>query len=135
MSEDDIAALNRMAGDLGKLSTEKLLFVLQQVLSTKTQVDLVEINYYRDRLFLGYAFSWLKDDAAEPLLPHTQLPDTWEPWQITAIAYPDPAQYPSPTLGEDGFYNNATCTSCGTAITTNFKSVLCPICGSSVFGT
>lgn len=112
-----------LAAELISLPDEHLLEVLRQVFAER-RPNPEEDAYNRNRFFLATASSLLADDEV-----------TWEPWEIEAVAYPDPDHYDG-GLGPDyGFCQFGECLTCGTATRSNVKNAICPICGTSVYGT
>lgn len=58
---------------------------------------------------------------------------TRDPWEIQAVAYRDPALWPADNLGPDwGFCEFGQCQECGTAVRSNVKEGICPVCGAKV---
>jgi hypothetical protein len=109
---------------LSELPVEELVAVLRKVFETRQPMP-EEASFCRNRFFLGIAWSELLSDRGEP--------ETWAPWRVEAVAYPDPSEY-GESLGPDyGLCQEGTCATCSVAVRSNVKHGLCPVCNSSVY--
>lgn len=102
---------------------EELVAVLQAVFKDRQPAP-EEESFCRNRFFLGTAWSELESDEGQP--------HRWGPWDVDAVAYPDPDEY-GESLGPDyGLCQSGTCTGCGFEVRSNVKRGLCAICGAGV---
>ena len=108
---------------LSKLPHEQLADLLRRVFSV-IQPAPAESSYCRNRFYLGTAWSDLLSDEGEP--------ERWEPWQLDAVAYMDPAQQPDGLGPDHGLCEEGSCQACGTRVGSNVKHGLCAICGHRV---
>jgi hypothetical protein len=115
-----------LAEHLRRLPVEELVSVLQDVFASRLPFP-NETAFCRNRFFLGVASSDLESDKGEP--------ESWGPWTIEAVAYPDPAHY-GDTLGPDwGLCQSGACCNCDVRACSNVKNGICAICGATVYMT
>jgi hypothetical protein len=74
----------RLVERLRRLPIAELVAVLGEVFDTRRPSP-EDSAFCRNRFFLGIASSDLESDGCEP--------ERWGPWEIEAVAYPDPAHY------------------------------------------
>lgn len=116
----------RIAECLLQLKDEELVAVFRNVFSDRLPSP-EEAGHCRNRFFLGTAWSYRQSDEDEP--------ERWGPWQIDAVAYPNPTVW-GDSLGPNyGLCQAGTCGGCGLTVRSNVKEGICPICGDAVYMT
>ena len=116
----------RLSEQLARLPVEELVAVLRDVFAARLPFP-EEAAFCRSRFYLGTAHSDLLSDPGAA--------EAWGPWQTDAVAYPNPAEW-GDSLGPDyGLCQAGTCMGCGTAVRSNVKGGVCPVCGAAVWMT
>jgi hypothetical protein len=116
----------QLVEQLLRVPVEELVAVLRDVFDAR-QPWPEEAAYYRNRFFLGIASSELVSDEGEP--------ERWGPWELDAVAYPDPAHYGGSPRPDWGLCQSGTCVGCGAGARSNVKNGVCAICGTAVYVT
>lgn len=110
---------------LSRLPIEELVAVLRELFNIRIP-NPEETSFNHSRFFLGIASSLLESDDGGS--------EQWGPWELAAVAYPDPAHYTG--LGPDwGLCQFGGCMVCGVEARSNVKNGLCSVCGASVYMT
>lgn len=108
---------------LKELPVEELIAVLRAVFEDP-KPWLEQTSYYRSRFFLGTASAELESDEGEP--------ERWGPWEIHAVAYPDPIHNGDGLGPTWGLCQEGPCSVCGVRARSNVKHGICSVCGASV---
>ena len=104
---------------LSRLSIEKLVAVPRELFDIRIPYP-EETSFNHSRFFLGIASSLLESDDGGS--------EQWGPWELTAVAYPDPAHYIG--LGPDwGSASLEVALSAGSMLTPMLRKVSVPSAG------
>jgi hypothetical protein len=108
---------------LRRLPVAEFVAVLRDVFDARLPCP-EETAFCRNRFFLGVASSDLESDQGEP--------KRWGPWELEAVAYPDPAHYGG-GLGPDwGLCQSGACVGSGARACSNVKNGVCAVCGAAI---